>query len=239
MLQKRWFRILLYCAIALLFLGGVIITLRDNVLFPGEYSPPPTPTPPASTPEATPSAAATAAPPPTPTPLPEFADPVKIYFTSAEIESEIVPVGQTETGAMDAPASAVLAGWYENGPSPGEAGNAIIDGHVRWKGKLGNFAHLRDMAVGEEVVIEYADGSFHYFTAVSVDVYRLDNFPDHVMKLDIGGEPRMTLITCLGDYNSAIGTSESRVVVICREQSRLREEGWVAPSSPSPTAGEG
>ena len=59
------------------------------------------------------------------------------------------------------------------------------------------------------------------------------------MKLDIGGEPRMTLITCLGDYNSAIGTSESRVVVICREQSRLREEGWVAPSSLSPTAGEG
>lgn len=69
------------------------------------------------------------------------------------------------------------------------------------------------MEIGEEVAIEYNDGSVRYFKVRSVDTYYLYELPPTVMGL--GGDTRLTLITCLGDFNHDIGTSEHRVVVVC------------------------
>ncbi len=232
MFQSKPVRILLFVAIAALFLCGIIITIRQNVLLPGPYDPPtPEPATPApatptagSSPSATPTAGSSPAPtptiPPTLAPLVDLEDPVKIYFNDADpqVACEIRPVGITPEGAMGAISSATIAGWYKDGVSPGEAGNALIDGHVRWKGKTGTFSILKDMVPGDEVAIEYADGTFQYFETVSVDIYLLEEVPPEVMELDFGGEPRITLISCLGDYDRSLGTSRSRVIVVCRRK---------------------
>ena len=47
----------------------------------------------------------------------------------------------------------------------------------------------------------------------SVTTYPHDGVPWSVM--DTGGEPRLTLITCLGDFDSSIGSSKHRVIAVC------------------------
>ncbi len=99
---------------------------------------------------------------------------------------------------------------------PGEEGNAILDGHVRWKGKEGYFAKLKEMEIGDEVFIQFADSSVKYFEIVKLETVLLAEFPAEA--LESGGEARMTLITCLGDYDRSLGTSRSRVIATCKEK---------------------
>lgn len=212
-------RILLYALIGVLFVGGIALLVIDNMVIGEPYeAPPPAPTLPPVQAAVTkaPEPGATAAPPtPTPPPPTDLADPVHIFFTDHEISAPIVPVGRRSNDDMEAPNSATKVGWFEEGVSPGEAGNALLDGHDRWGG-LGTFSVLKETSVGEEVVIEYADGTYRYFEVVSVDTFLASEVPEWVMDLHTDIEPRMTLITCLGDYNSR-GRSKSRVIVVCRD----------------------
>lgn len=205
---------LLYIVIGAVFLTGVYLILRQYVLFPEKYVEPPTPAPTATL---APTLAPSATPLPTPSPTPYVKKiPVRIYFTDHKLQAEILPVGVTENNEMATIDSAKDAAWYQFGPSPGEPGNALINGHVRWKGEKGTFSILKEMKTGEEVVIEFDDGTFKYFTVDSLNTYLLDEVPASVM--DLKGDSRMTLITCLGDYDHALGTSRSRVVAVCKEK---------------------
>lgn len=208
-MRRKSIRTTLYVISALVFTAGLYLTLKQFVLFPTPYTPPPTPV--ATTARPTPTI--TAIIPPSPTPYVKLF-PVLISFPDQQRQCEIVPVGKKEDNEMETVDSPTLAAWYQNGPSPGEEGNAILNGHISWKGTKGTFSILSDMETGEPVVIEYEDGSYRYFHVESVDVYRIDDWPANV--LNTGGETRMTLVTCLGDYNPSIGTSESRIVVICK-----------------------
>ncbi len=205
---------LLYILVGAVFLTGVYLILREYVLFPAPYVAPPTPAPTATI---APTLPPQVTPVPTPSPTPYVKKiPVRIYFTDHELQADIYPVGVTENNEMATLDSAKDAAWYQFGPSPGEEGNAIINGHVRWKGEKGTFSILKEMSVGEEIVIEFDDGGFKYFTVDTLDTYLLDEVPASVM--DLKGESRMTLITCLGDYDRDLGTSRSRVVAVCREK---------------------
>ena len=55
--------------------------------------------------------------------------PVSLAIAAAGVDARVVPVGSRADRTMEVPA-ADLAGWYEPGPRPGEAGPAVIVGHV-------------------------------------------------------------------------------------------------------------
>src|SRR5918993_1304689 len=55
--------------------------------------------------------------------------PVSIAIPAAGVEARVVPVGLQPGGTMEVP-EVDLAGWYELGPRPGEAGPAGIVGDV-------------------------------------------------------------------------------------------------------------
>ncbi len=210
MLNKRWVRVALYMIIAALFLGGLLITVRQNVLFQTDYEAPPTPAPTVA-PTPAPTVEAVVTPSPTPYVKPV---PTKIYFTDYEISAEVVPVGVTD-GAMETLDSAEDVAWLGSGVGPGEPGNALLNGHVTWKKKAGTFSILRDkLKAGDEIAFTYLDGSTRYFTVTTVETYLIDEFPPEYLDLDIGGAPRVTMITCLGDWDQALGTSRSRVVAV-------------------------
>ena len=214
--NSKVFWAVIYVLIAAMLLGGIYMVVREYIWIPGPYVPPPTPVPTVA-PTPAPTLAPSATPQPTPSPTPYVQKiPVRIYFTNYERQADIFPVGVDEENRMGTLNSAKDSAWYQFGPSPGEPGNAILNGHVKWKGELGTFSILKEMKVGDEVVIEFDDGSFKYFDVTNLDTYLLDEIPSSVM--DLGGESRMTLITCLGDYDTSIGTSRSRVVAVCKER---------------------
>ena len=214
--KNKAINICLYIVSALLIFTGIIMIIKENVLFPGQYNPPPSPTPSESpTPLPWPSASATpertTEPTPVPTPVP---NPVRIYFPRFEIQCDIQPVGLSDDGSVATVDAADIAAWYQDSPIPGEDGNSQINGHVRYGGKKGSFSVLADFKENDEVIIELADGSFRYFYVESVAVYSYADFPKELLALD--GEARMTLITCSGEWSTQYGTSKNRIVVICK-----------------------
>jgi len=217
---RKIIRIVLWILCGILLISGIYLILREYVVMPqADYVAPPTPTPitmpdPTPTPVQQPDTQVETTPEPTPTPYVKPI-PIRLYFTDFELSCEVVSVGINADNEMETVDSPTKAAWLSFGPAPGENGNAIINGHNRFSGEAGYFSVLKQMEGGEEVVIEFIDGTFKYFTVESINTYKIADVPDSVMATD--GEPRMTLITCLGDWDSSIGTSASRVVAVCKE----------------------
>ena len=171
--------IILYCISAALLIGGVALIIRQYVLI-SDYVDPPQPsiTPTAEpTPTAAPNPSETPAPTAEPTPTPyqyTRSAPKKIYFIDAQVMAEVYPVGLIEEGdkkgQMDTIEDPDVAAWYEPGPAPGEQGNALVNGHKSWKGKIGRFSVLWNMEEGQKVAIEREDGSVLYFRVTRTSI---------------------------------------------------------------------
>lgn len=229
-MKRSWITVTLYIISALLLAAGVFLVIRQYVLIPGEYTPPEqdvaaSATPVAVTPAPTPAASGEPVETPSPTPYVKPV-PVRIYFTDAEIMCDIVPVGIIEegdrAGQMDTVDDPDLAAWYSPGPAPGEEGNAIINGHKSWKGKVGRFSVLWNMKIGDEVAIAFEDGSIIYFQVLSVDFYPYDGVPTSVMDPE-SDFPRLTLITCYGEFDHVASTSKQRCVVVCEPIEKIND----------------
>lgn len=233
--MSKKINILLYIISALLLLSGIFLVIRQYVLIPGSYVPPGADTIPTATPSATPSPTA---PEPSPSPGGTSTDagasaaptaeitatpyvkpiPMRIYFIGAEVMCDIAPVGVIEegprAGQMDTLDDPDIAAWYEDGPSPGEKGNSLLNGHKSWEGKIGRFSVLWNMRIDDLVAVAMDTGEVRYFTVISVDFYPYDGVPAEVMNLE-SVAPRMTLITCYGEFDRVVGTSKQRCVVVC------------------------
>lgn len=152
-----------------------------------------------------------------PTPLPEAGPeaPVYVYFPQYDISCPVDPVGYNWRGQMDVIRAYNRAGWLITSGTPVTGGNILIAGHNRYSGKLGYFSVIKDkLQVGDQVIVKMKSGDFAYYIVESVNKWRYDQIPDHIMRLD--SIPRLTLITCFGDYSSSVGSSIHRVIAVCR-----------------------
>lgn len=235
--KRRFFSNIMMAVSAVCFAIGIYLLLKEFVIPPAtDYVAPPAPTQtPLPTPAPTPDAAAARTPEPTqtPEPTPYSLLPVEILFPTLEQPGklgqacEVVPVGKInpetkeevspmEPGAMGTVDSHIIAGWYKYNPSPGDYGNAIINGHKSYKGEKGVFDQLKDLKLGDQVVVKMDDGSYLYWYVDTLNIYPRDEVPLHVMEPRWGSDPELTLITCTGRWDALAGTSSKRVVATLR-----------------------
>lgn len=208
-----------------LILYAAIILFRQYVYIPGKYEAPPTPVPT----DSGISWEVTETPEPTPY-IKKI--PVKMYFTAREVSFPVERVGivpytdadgnhvENEQGqkvyTMGTLDTEKAAAWLDIAASPGEYGNAIFNGHVTWKKVAGVFSLLPKMEEGEEIIVEYDDGSTMRFIVDRVNIFGIYDEPADVMLFDTG-DSRMTLITCYGEaWDSELGTREQRCVVVAK-----------------------
>lgn len=219
------FNTVLYCISALLVATGIIMLIREGVLSKNnetdglhagdalsevEFY------------EAYPEA--TSYDPPVP-PVDDIYSmiPIKFHFVERDHTCNIICVGIEENSAMGTVDSAQDVGWLSQAPYviPGDVGNAVISGHNLWSGEAGSFSLLKKVTVGEQVAVEFnvhtPDGK-HKLTRYFEVAKKYEcpyNDPTPMKTQDIT-EPVLTLITCLGDWDTDLGQSKTRVVVICK-----------------------
>ncbi|GAA4917866.1 sortase family protein [Actinomycetospora succinea] len=115
-------------------------------------------------------------------------------------------------GALQVPAGPQDVGWFSEGSVPGEAGPAVVVGHVdSWQGP-GVFSRLRALRAGDAIDVPRSDGTVAHFVVDSVEQFGKDTFPtDRVYGPTAG--PALRLVTCGGPFDRTTRSYVDNVVV--------------------------
>ena len=139
-------------------------------------------------------------------------EPVHLSVPTVGIETALTAIDLDAAGALVPPSDDGLAGWYRSGPVPGDAGPAVITGHVDSVAGPAVFFRLRQVAVGDPVSVVRADGTTARFTVTRVARYPKDAFLTAEVYAPTVG-PELRLITCGGVFDRAARSYLDDVVV--------------------------
>jgi sortase (surface protein transpeptidase) len=141
----------------------------------------------------------------------EIAAPVRLRIPAIHVDSRLDLLGRQPDGTIAVPASPVVAGWYDEGPRPGQPGPAVILGHVDSRKGPGVFFRLVDLKPGNLVYIDRADG-----TSVAFRVQRVSQVPKTSFPTDLVYsptlEPSLQLVTCGGSFDNHARSYRDNVI---------------------------
>ncbi|MFI6477067.1 class F sortase [Nonomuraea sp. NPDC050663] len=146
--------------------------------------------------------------------LPE-SEPVSMAIPDIGVKDAVIdPVGLNADQTIEVPplTKPDLVGWYKHRPTPGEAGGAVLVGHVDAYGKPAVFSKVRDLKPGAEITVGRQDGTTARFVVDALEQVDKDAFPtDKVYGKTDAAELR--LITCGGAFDQATGHYEDNIIV--------------------------
>lgn len=146
-------------------------------------------------------------------PLVRDVRPVELTIADIGVSTPLISLGLNKDETVEVPADADVAGWYRLGPAPGEAGSAVVLGHVDSVAGPAVFHRLRTLASGARVSVVRADGSTVRFQVRAVATYLNKEFPAAAVYRN-RGRPTLTLVTCGGAYDASRGGYQANVVVV-------------------------
>jgi sortase (surface protein transpeptidase) len=170
-------------------------------------SQPPAPTPAAAT---APTTTATTSQSPA---LPA-STPVSVDIPKIGAHSSLVPLGLNADQTIEVPpvSTPMQAGWYKEGPTPGEIGPAVILGHVDGNKQAGIFFRLKELSVGDKISVARQDGHTATFTVTKVELDRKDSFPTDAVYGDTTTAD-LRVITCGGAFDAKAHSYVDNVIV--------------------------
>jgi sortase (surface protein transpeptidase) len=128
------------------------------------------------------------------------------------VRSDLVDLHLDDAGALEAPGDYGTAGWFVEGPQPGQPGPAVVAGHVDSEGGPAVFYRLAETAVGAEVIVRRQDAAPVRFAVTRVEQYPKDAFPTAAVYGPVPG-PELRLITCGGTFDRQSGSYRDNIVV--------------------------
>jgi hypothetical protein len=126
--------------------------------------------------------------------------PVRLRLPPIGVDSSLVRLDSKPDGTLEVPSDFDKPGWYMRGPAPGEAGPAIILGHLDSYTGPAVFWRLSSLHPGDPVEVRREDGSELAFRIYRVATFSTDAFPT----TDVYGPtpgPELRLITCGGTFS--------------------------------------
>lgn len=142
----------------------------------------------------------------------EVPEPVTVRIPSIGVETSLEALKVDSAGVLEPPTRADKAGWYAEGIAPGDAGPAVIAGHVDSKTGPGVFHRLPELQPGAEVLVERKDGSKLTFVVNSTYSTEKTAFPTAGV---YGPTPlsELRLVTCGGEFDRVAGSYRDNVIV--------------------------
>lgn len=130
-------------------------------------------------------------------------NPVEVDIPAIGVQAQIIALGLDAEGGVAVPSLSTpfLASWFDRGPAPGQAGAAVLLGHVDAAG-VGPavFYRLGDLRSGNLVYVTRRDGRIAVFRVTSVGLYSQDAFPASRV-YEYTRYPTLRLITCGGQFD--------------------------------------
>jgi LPXTG-site transpeptidase (sortase) family protein len=141
--------------------------------------------------------------------------PLTLIIPSLKINTVVGILGLQADRQVMVPTNTHIVGWYDDGPTPGEIGSAVILGHVDSTAGPGTFFYIKNLKAGDSITVKLADGVITHFAVTKVVEYSKTDFPD---KLVYGPHDTrsLQLVTCGGTFDHETGHYESNIVVFSR-----------------------
>ncbi|WP_432899983.1 class F sortase [Micromonospora matsumotoense] len=140
-------------------------------------------------------------PPPKKFPVLSASPPTRIAISRLDLRAPVHRVGIAPDGSIAVPdvARAQEAGWYDQGPTPGQYGPAVIVGHVDTTTGPAVFHGLKELRDGDEIEVTRADHQVAVFEVDEVQRYGKERLPADQIFGDFS-RPNLRLITCGGRW---------------------------------------
>jgi hypothetical protein len=142
----------------------------------------------------------------------EVAEPVRLRIPAAGVDTGLELLGRAADGSIEVPADFGAAGWFAEGPRPGEDGPAVVLGHVDSRTGPGVFVGLAGLAPGAEVLLDRGDGTTVTFRTSRTERVTKAEFPTELV-YGATLEPSLRLVTCGGSFDRAAGSYRDNVIV--------------------------
>jgi Sortase domain len=142
----------------------------------------------------------------------QLALPVRLQIPAIDVSTPLVKLGRLPDGSLEVPKAWDTAGWYDQGPRPGQPGPAVILGHVDSKTGPAVFYQLRALRPGDIVRVGLADGRTLTFRVQRLQRYPKDEFPTEAVYFPTLDRD-LRLITCGGDFDYARDSYVDNIVV--------------------------
>jgi sortase (surface protein transpeptidase) len=166
-----------------------------------------------------PAPAGQIAAPPQPADSRPVARPVRLTIPVIGVNTTLIRLGLTASGALQVPADWSVAGWYTGSSRPGATGPAVIVGHIDSRTGPAVFYRLAELRRGDKVYVRRADGILVVFRVTKVAAFPKSAFPTGAV-YDPTPDAELRLITCGGTFDASTGSYLSNVIVFAVEQSR-------------------
>ncbi len=144
--------------------------------------------------------------------------PVSLEIPKIGVNAAIDYVGITSKGELGVPTGPANAGWYAQGPRPGEKGSAVIDGHFGYKNHIpAVFDNLHALQKGDKLYVKDIRGITATFVVSQLKTYGPNDYASAVFRSS-DGKAHLNLITCQGDWNQAQKSYSTRLVVFADKE---------------------
>jgi sortase (surface protein transpeptidase) len=126
--------------------------------------------------------------------------PTRLLIPSIDVDANVQRVGIGKSGNMAVPSNFTDVAWYRYGPTPGQPGSAVIDGHVdNGFGLDAVFKHIAELTSGDDIYIVKKDNTRVHFVIQSIQTYAADEVPLDLL-FNRTDQARLNLITCAGTW---------------------------------------
>lgn len=138
--------------------------------------------------------------------------PVQLEIPDLRMSTRLIGLRKHQDGTLQVPQDPQRAGWYSQGPAPGQVGAAVIAGHVDSLEGPGIFARVRELEPGAPIRVRLSDGTTRTFVVDKVESHPKRSFPTRAV-YGPASRPVLRLITCGGAFDRRSGHYRSNVVV--------------------------
>jgi len=139
--------------------------------------------------------------------------PINLKIPKIRVNANIESVGVLDDETMGVPKNFTDVAWFNLGPTPGENGNAVIDGHSGRKDNMpAVFDNLYKLKKGDKIYTKDSSGNSTTFIVRESKKYDL-TADDQDVFVSNDGKSHLNLITCAGVWNPILGTHSKRLVV--------------------------
>ena len=138
--------------------------------------------------------------------------PQRLRIPIIGVDSRLQILERNPDGSIEVPVEWQVAGWFGEGPAPGERGPAVILGHVDSRTGPAVFYRLRELQQGNAIFVKHAQGRATKFLVDRVEQFDKNSFPTKAVYFPTL-KPELRLITCGGVFDPFSGHYRDNVIV--------------------------